>query len=101
MHVPTSPNRIVNASPPLAFNPQGWRASFGQVGRFARSHASLRHSLPALVLLRKPLFGLSNRRLISSFRAFFANFVGTEAHRRNMRWHFPPNPPFPTNPTGI
>jgi hypothetical protein len=27
------------------------------------SHASLQHSLPALVLLRKPLFGLANRHI--------------------------------------
>jgi hypothetical protein len=54
----TAHNRTVYASPPVGGSGYG----------FARSIASLiptqnlLHSLPALVLLRKPLFGLSNRR---------------------------------------
>jgi hypothetical protein len=36
-----------------------------RLGHFAslHSHASLQHSLPALVLLRKSLFGLANRHI--------------------------------------
>jgi len=35
----------------------------------ARSHASLTHILPALVLLRKPLFGLAKRQLPKTLNA--------------------------------
>jgi hypothetical protein len=52
----TSHNRTVYATPPV-----GGLASV-RLGHSAtlHSHASLQHSLPALVLFRKPLFGLAN-----------------------------------------
>ena len=59
---PTSPNRIVNASPPVGR--LGLRSARSVATLAPTPHsASLRHSLPAPALLRKPLYGLANRRL--------------------------------------
>jgi hypothetical protein len=55
----TAHNRIINASPPDG----GSGYTKQQSGDNALCAVLLRHNLPALVLLRKPLFGLANRRL--------------------------------------
>jgi hypothetical protein len=64
----TAHNRSVYASPPV-----GGSGSV-RLGHFAslHSHGSLRHILPALVLLRKPLFGLAKRHIQPKRYATFA-----------------------------
>jgi hypothetical protein len=59
VYAPTSYNRSVYAAPAvvgLVFRSLGHSATL-------HSHAHSRHILPALVMLRKPLFGLAKRHI--------------------------------------